>query len=92
MRSLISLGLAFSLCLSGCGSDDDETSAPPGTSAPPLAPTIACEAMLDSLYQTPSDLPAFDASVRGKVIGCGKLSTIPEAEVKQRLAAVRGRW
>jgi pimeloyl-ACP methyl ester carboxylesterase len=88
MRSSLLFGLALiSMGLVGCGSDDDAAKAAAPT-PPPFAPTTACDDAIESLYKTPADLPAYSSELRGKVLGCSKVQTITEADVKARLASV----
>ena len=71
----------------GC-SNNDATPAP----APiqPLAPARACADAIDAVYGKPMGLSPFSDAVRGNIVACAPLQTIPEAEVRQRMTAVPG--
>lgn len=67
-----------------CSGDDggDEASA---QDLPPLAATRSCTDAIDAVYGA-----AASAGTRGQIVACAPLQTIPEAEVRQRLATVPG--
>lgn len=87
MRALLSIVVLSGVSIASCGSSDDATApAPPA----PLVPTRACTDAVEAVYATPKGLSPFSDSVRGNIVACAPVQTIPEAEVKQRMAAVPG--
>lgn len=93
------------LALAACGDDTPATDAGVPADAQPdvpyvpldggptgasLLPLDACDDLVDSLYLTPAGLPAFDASVRGTLLGCAAVETITAAQLATRLAGVPG--
>src|SRR5260370_2893999 len=83
---LITLPLLIAI---GCGDD----SAAPGDMAPDLAHTvdplaIACTDSVDSVYQPPTGLPAFDLTHRGDIVRCAFDRSMSAATVNATLTAL----
>lgn len=55
-----------------------------------LEPLDVCDDVVDTLYATPSGLPAFDPSVRGALLGCALVQTISASDLATRLSGVPG--
>ena len=60
---------------------------PPGAA---LTPSDLCDDVAAGLYETPSGLPSFSDALRGTLLGCATLETIPAADVVARLSGVTG--
>lgn len=55
-----------------------------------LTPLDACDDLVASLYATPPDLPPFEASLRGTLLGCAAVETISAVDLATRLGGVPG--
>lgn len=59
-----------------------------GPTGAAIMPSIACDAIAASLYDTPAGLSPFTVDVRGALLGCAQLETVSAAELTTRLAGV----
>src|SRR5690606_5860788 len=92
-RAKVWLLLGCCLGLMGCGDDDAPVEVDAGTDAgggedtgvgdagTPVVPE--CDSTREAVYETPSDLPAFEASLGGHVVRCAPPTTLAASRIQE---------